>query len=442
MTNKTYRLIFWGEIFDGYDQQTAWDELSRTCKLSEEKLKRLLSKGKVAVLRKGLSAEEAFIIQDKFAAVGVKTHLKEEPEPISTFLLRGADTPAARNAPLPIKQTLDAVSQSPSTQPQNEFIFEFTGSGGEYFRIWIVNILLTIVTLGIYGAWAKVRNKQYLYGNTLLEGISFHYLAKPLMLLKGRLFALALLLIYLLLNQFYPIYGIGFILLLTLVFPFLAVRSLTFNARYSSYRNIRFDFRGTVGEAYMVFLVWPLLGSLSLGLLFPFALYKQQRFFVENSRYGTTLFEFTNSAGSYYKFIGLALLIMIVGMVFSNMALSLVHPALVIVGMFVTYLFVGAFFAVQMANALYNSTNLSDIYFSSAMDTPSYMSLYITNTLLMVVTLGLFYPWAKVRTMRYKASRITLAAQSDLDQFKAAVHDDVSATGHVVAEAFDMDIGL
>lgn len=37
--------------------------------------------------------------------------------------------------------------------------FSFTGSAGEYFRIWIVNIALSIVTLGIYSAWAKVRTK-------------------------------------------------------------------------------------------------------------------------------------------------------------------------------------------------------------------------------------------------------------------------------------------
>src|SRR5258707_6333866 len=43
----------------------------------------------------------------------------------------------------------------------------FTGRAGEYFRIWIVNICLSIVTLGIYSAWAKVRRKRYFYGNTL-----------------------------------------------------------------------------------------------------------------------------------------------------------------------------------------------------------------------------------------------------------------------------------
>lgn len=46
----------------------------------------------------------------------------------------------------------------------------FCGSGSEYFRIWIVNLLLTIVTLGIYSAWAKVRTLQYFYRNTQLGG--------------------------------------------------------------------------------------------------------------------------------------------------------------------------------------------------------------------------------------------------------------------------------
>jgi len=39
--------------------------------------------------------------------------------------------------------------------------FYFTGKGGEYFRIWIVNICLTILTLGIYSAWATVRTRRY-----------------------------------------------------------------------------------------------------------------------------------------------------------------------------------------------------------------------------------------------------------------------------------------
>ncbi len=64
---------------------------------------------------------------------------------------------------------------------------EFTGRGGEYFRIWIVNILLTLVTLTIYYPWAKVRTRRYFLGNTLLEGRGFDYHATGRQLLPGHL---------------------------------------------------------------------------------------------------------------------------------------------------------------------------------------------------------------------------------------------------------------
>jgi hypothetical protein len=47
--------------------------------------------------------------------------------------------------------------------------FQFTGRAGEFFKIWIVNVLLTIVTLGIYSAWAKVRTTGYFYSHTRLD---------------------------------------------------------------------------------------------------------------------------------------------------------------------------------------------------------------------------------------------------------------------------------
>ena len=43
---------------------------------------------------------------------------------------------------------------------------KFHGDGGNYFAIWLVNIFLSVITLGIYSAWAKVRTYRYFYGNT------------------------------------------------------------------------------------------------------------------------------------------------------------------------------------------------------------------------------------------------------------------------------------
>src|SRR5690349_18799843 len=73
---------------------------------------------------------------------------------------------------------------------------QFTGSGGSYFGIWIVNLLLSIITLGIYSAWAKVRRLQYFYRHTELAGSGFDFHGSPTRILLGRIIALAMVILY------------------------------------------------------------------------------------------------------------------------------------------------------------------------------------------------------------------------------------------------------
>ena len=84
--------------------------------------------------------------------------------------------------------------------------FQFSGKGSEYFRIWIVNLALTLLTLGIYSAWAKVRRLQYFYRHTALAGSSFDYHGDPKAILKGRIIAVVLL-VTLLLNTLFVLAG-------------------------------------------------------------------------------------------------------------------------------------------------------------------------------------------------------------------------------------------
>ncbi|MCH8178057.1 MAG: DUF898 family protein, partial [Proteobacteria bacterium] len=137
--------------------------------------------------------------------------------------------------------------------------FEFTGRGGEYFRIWIVNILLTLLTLGIYSAWATVRKRRYFYGNTRLDDTEFHYLATPWMILKGRLIAVAVLLLYFGLGQFYPLAAGGFAIVLVLAMPWIVWNSMRFKTRMSQYRNVRFNFSGRLRPVIFYLLILPLI---------------------------------------------------------------------------------------------------------------------------------------------------------------------------------------
>jgi Bacterial protein of unknown function (DUF898) len=62
---------------------------------------------------------------------------------------------------VPTSEVTGVVSSLPGEAVTRYEPFRFTGAGGEYFRIWIVNVMLSVVTFGIYSAWAKARRLQY-----------------------------------------------------------------------------------------------------------------------------------------------------------------------------------------------------------------------------------------------------------------------------------------
>lgn len=186
----------------------------------------------------------------------------------------------------------------PTTQP---IPLRFTGTGRAYFGIWIVNLLLSILTLGIYSAWAKVRRKKYFYQHTLLDGASFDYHARPVAILKGRLIAVALLLAYNLLAKTNPIVAALLFLLLTIAVPWLVVRSMMFNARNTSYRGLRFDFSGSSGQAAKVFIAYPMLVFMSLGLAYPWFKQRANAFLMNHHRFGTHAFSCEATAGAFYS---------------------------------------------------------------------------------------------------------------------------------------------
>jgi len=141
----------------------------------------------------------------------------------------------------------------------------FDGSGIEYFKIWIVNVLLTILTLGLYHPWAKVRNNRYFYANSTLDGRNFEYHATGKQLFVGYLIAMALFITYVIINQISPTGSLILVAILFLAIPWLILRSMIFNMRMTSFSNVHFDFSGTLGRAYINFFAYPI--ALYLGLV-------------------------------------------------------------------------------------------------------------------------------------------------------------------------------
>jgi len=120
-----------------------------------------------------------------------------------------------------------------------EHPFQFVGNAKDYFGIWIVNVLLTIVTLGIYASWAKVRNKKYFYGHTLVDNHNFDYHATGMQLFIGKIIVIAAFAVLVIVQLISPILYLIVLLALLVFIPAIIVRALRFNARVSSHRNVQ-----------------------------------------------------------------------------------------------------------------------------------------------------------------------------------------------------------
>jgi uncharacterized membrane protein YjgN (DUF898 family) len=177
----------------------------------------------------------------------------------------------------------------------------FQGKASEYFGIWIVNLLLSLVTLGIYSAWAKVRRKKYFYNNTLIENVGFDYHAKPIAILKGRIIAFLFFIGYSFSGHISPFLPALFMLIFFIALPWLIVRGSLFNARNTSHRGLRFDFVGTVGKAFKVFVGLPLLILPTLGLIMPYASHQKNQFLMNNYRFGKSPFVMQSKVKDFYK---------------------------------------------------------------------------------------------------------------------------------------------
>jgi uncharacterized membrane protein YjgN (DUF898 family) len=338
--------------------------------------------------------------------------------------------------------------------------FAFTGTGSEYFRIWIVNLMLSVVTLGIYSAWAKVRRLQYFYRHTRISNASFDYHGKPLAILKGRLLASVLFGSYYAASAISPTVGFVAFAMLAAVLPWLLARSLRFRLYNSSYRGLRFHFHGTTAEAYRVFLAMPVLAVVSLFTLVPVAHHRLKRFQHANAAYGQTRFAFDAPVRAFYKsylITGTCLLLLTLVMLLllgvfvaagsgAEDELDLSGQSLLLGLVLVMYAFGATVFWSLMTtlirNLVWRHTSLGPHRFISTLEVHKLLGILVTNTLGIVFTLGLFKPYAEIRLAKYVIGELSLVSSGTLDEFVAGSQPETTALGEEAAELLDVDLGI
>ena len=367
--------------------------------------------------------------------------------------------------------------------------FEFTGSGGEYFRIWVVNLLLTIVTLGVYSAWAKVRRLQYFYRNTRVADEIFDYHGNPKAILKGRILALGLLVAYKIASELSTFAALAVALVLVAIMPWLLSRAFRFKLANSSYRGLRFRFQGTVAQAYRMLILFPVILAFTglfawsvfasfstrpnLGLLVmavvalfavlmatvPLAHYLLKRYQHDNAYFGQSPFFFNAGPGAFFKIyaksmavaslggIPVAIFGFLTGDLFRYLSTTpfgwLFKILYGMASAYASYLVLRSYLESRIQNLVWNQTELADVSFESTASARKLFWIHASNLALIMLTLGLYKPFAAVRLVRYRLENLALVPHGDLDEFFSdQTVDGAGAAGEEAGEFFDIDIAL
>jgi uncharacterized membrane protein YjgN (DUF898 family) len=313
------------------------------------------------------------------------------------------------------------------SQPESEsHRLTFHGDGGTLLGIHIVNLLLTIVTLGIYYFWAKTRVRQYTHSQLAFDGDRFAYHGTGQELfaaaLKGALILGPLYALYTILqlragNN--PYVAIPAALLFAAAFliinPIVMVGSRRYRMSRASWRGIQFSFRGPAREFIGIFVKGTILSVLTLGLYVPYFTVNMWNFFISHSYYGSQRFAFDGHGRDlFWRFL---------------LATVLVIPTLGI------YWF---WYAAWQQRYLWARSSFGSMAFQSSVTGGRLFGLAVGNVLLLIFTLGLAFPWVIVRNLRFIERTVSATGPLAADAVRQEAQP-VAALGEGIADFLGLD---
>jgi len=400
----------------------------------------------------------------------------------------------------------DAAAEAPAVPPPREAApaerrlpIQFTGSGAEYFRIWLLHLLLIVVTLGLYLPFAKARRIRYLHANTWVDGDALAFHGDPWKMFRGFLVLVALFGVYGIGGRFSPLAGYVAFLGLCVLWPALWRAGQQFRLANTSWRGLRMAFRGDLADAYSAFgiAIWPLvlmigvqqfaramldgsvavsmrwvnwvagsmaviggIGTLLYVVLLPLALAKVKAYQHNHYQIGNQRLQMQVKTRRFY---GLAL----------KSAAIVVLPALAVGALFLlppvraafaaggktwlggavvgalglayllAFMLVGPYFNARMQNLVWTHSASEQIRFGSALRFRSLAWLTAKNWLLTLLTLGLYRPFAAVNTWKLRIEAISIDVTGSMDGWDgsdSAAYAD--ASGEAAGDFFGIDLGL
>lgn len=377
-----------------------------------------------------------------------------------------------------------------SEEPPRTLDIRFTGSGSEYFRIWIVNLLLTLITFTLYWPFARARRLAYFQNNTLVgrDPLGFH--GDPWKMFRGYLLMVLFGVSYWAVSNFAPAFAWLPLLMLAVLWPALWRASLQFRLRNTSWRGVRMSFEGDLKGAYLcmlpffipVVLIGVVMGVvasatqgaqeaeagavfaaatgltvLAMAALSPWLLARIKRYQHGGYAFAQERTRLDAGTAAFYGFsfrvggvslLCSALLAGVGGLVAALMGAStgaalVLLPFLLALAYLVFPLVLMPYTTSRLQNLLWSNTRSRRIRFDSQLRFSPLMGLTAKNWLLIAITLGLYWPFAKVHTARLRLESMAVLVQGDVNAWLAlAQGGDKGILGDAAGDFFGIDMGL
>jgi uncharacterized membrane protein YjgN (DUF898 family) len=334
----------------------------------------------------------------------------------------------------------------------------FHGTGRTLFGIHLVNTLLTLVTLGFYYYWAKVRVRTFLFSQTEFAGDRFSYHGSARELLNGTMKASLIFGIpYFLLKNVGHFLEENMAILLTsqaaasllLIFfiPFAVVSARRYRLSRTAWRGIRFSFRGKTLDFIKLWLFGYFLTAVTLGLYYPYFSTKRHSYLTEHSYFGCKPFKFSGDGAALSRpflmmYVPVATAAIVAGLgLYSFVELpqqNMADPETMgpfifgaIVGLIIVVL---AFrllwlpYSVIEQRFFWEQTSIGSARFRLPITIWPYLKLKLCNLFIMLCTIGLAWPWVTIRNIRFITDQLALVGKDNFDETVQA-YDGAPPTG-------------
>jgi uncharacterized membrane protein YjgN (DUF898 family) len=359
-------------------------------------------------------------------------------------------------------QTHDFVAEEASA-------FRFTGRWQEFLPIALTNLLLTVVTLGIYRFWAKARERRYLWSRTEFIDETLEWTGTGAEMFKGFLVAIVLLAPALFFFQTgfqaMVLRGQGAIAGAIALVLYLGILGLGGVARYRAlrYRLSRTYWHGIRGGgepggwAYGASFVWKTLaGFFALSLLVPWSAISLWNERWSAMSFGPHRFEANATTDGLMGrwlllLISPFLALLIAGVIgaatgaFSFDPTRQPGPVTIavtafafLVAFYLVIALIGVgYFAAYLRNAV-SGLELGEVRFTFTATSGAWLKLFLGHAALVVATLGIGFVFIGYRNWSFFIRHLEAAGEIDLDMLTQST---TTASGDAEGLAAAFDIG-